>query len=226
VPTTTTTTTTTRSRDVARRTGPLVGAGLIAGGVLFSVGGGMHPKEDPPDVTLYEHMRIMFGNPDWYPSHALLLAGTVLIAAALLVLVRGGSLAGVPRAQAAATAAAVGAAVAVPGMLLHLVAAVEAGAIGAGPPTPIADAQVVVETLTAPLFGLGVAWFAVVGAPTRTVGNVVTAVPGVVGGVAYALAGATILITDALDGLSPLAAGIAVWAAAAGVGLLLRRRAT
>lgn len=70
------------------------------------------------------------------------------------------------------------------------------------------------------------AWFAVVGAATRTVGNVVTAVPGVVGGVAYALAGATILITDALDGLFPLAAGIAVWAAAAGVGLLLRRRAT
>jgi hypothetical protein len=224
--TTTTTTTTTRSRDVARRTSPLVGAGLIAGGVLFFVGGGMHPKEDPPDVTLYEHMRIMFGNPDWYPSHALLLAGTVLIAAALLVLVRGGSLAGVPRAQAAATAAAVGAAVAAPGMLLHLVAAVEADAIGAGLPTPITDAQVVVETLTAPLFGLGVALLAVVGAATRTVGNIVTAVPGVVGGVAYALAGATILITDALDGLFPLAADIAVWAAAAGVGLLLRRRAT
>jgi len=60
---------------------------------------------------------------------------------------------------------------------------------------------------------------------TRTIGNWVAAVLGVIGGVAYALAGGTFLLTDRLNFLFPISSGIALWAMAAGIGLLLRGRA-
>lgn len=49
---------------------------------------------------------------------------------------------------------------------------------------------------------------------------------GVVGGVGYGLAGATFLFSDRLGFLFPAASGIALWSIAAGIGLLLRLRAT
>jgi hypothetical protein len=111
------------------------------------------------------------------------------------------------------------------GMLLHLIAAVDADRIAAGEGTPITDVHVVVETITVPAFGFSMAALAVIGALTRTLGNRVTAIFGVVGGVGFGLAGATFLFTDTLDGLFPAASGIAVWALAAGIGMLLHRRA-
>ena len=51
------------------------------------------------------------------------------------------------------------------------------------------------------------------------------AVPGVVGGIGFGLASGTFLLTDKLDPLFPTAAGIALWAIAVAIGLLLRRRA-
>ncbi len=210
---------------VARRTNPLVAWGLVAGGVLFFAGGPLHPHEDPPGVGVKEHLRVMFEDPAWYPSHALLLVGTVLIAVSLVALVRGGSLSGVPRVHTVAVVAAAAAVLAAPATLLHLVAAVDADRIAAGRSTPLSDVQVVVETITVPVFGFAMAALAAVGAHTRTLGNRLTAVLGVLGGVGYGLAGATFLFTDALDPLFPAAAGIALWTVAAGVGILLRQRA-
>lgn len=215
----------TAARTVADRTSPLIGWGLLAGGAFFLVGGPMHPKEDPPGVSAKEHLRVMFEDPNWYPGHAVLLAGMVLIAVSLVALARGRTLAVVPRAHGAAVVAAFAATVGAPGMLLHLVAASDAGAIAAHQSTPITDLQGIVETVTVPAFGLSIAALAVIGAMTRTLGNTVTAVPGVFGGVGYGLAGATILFTDRLDFLFPAATGIALWTIAAGSGLLLRQRA-
>ncbi|WP_405145101.1 hypothetical protein OG589_00090 [Sphaerisporangium sp. NBC_01403] len=211
--------------EVAHRTSPLVAWGLLAGGVFFFAGGPMHPKQDPPNVTVKEHMRIMFEDPSWYPSHTVLLIGMALLALSLVALVRGRSLADVPRMPVVAVIAAIATAVAAPAMLLHLVAAADADRIAAHHSTPITDVQVIVETITVPAFGFSIAALAFVGAATRTLGNLVTAIPGVLGGVGYGLAGATFLVTDKLDFLFPTAAGIAVWAMAAGTGLLLRRRA-
>jgi hypothetical protein len=45
-------------------------------------------------------------------------------------------------------------------------------------------------------------------------------------GVGYGLAGITFPFTDRLDFLFPAVSGIALWTIAAGIGLLLRRRAT
>lgn len=113
----------------------------------------------------------------------------ILIAASLLALVRGGALAQVARAQTVATIAAVAAVLAAADMLLHLVVAVEADRLAAGRSTPLTDVHVVAETLTVPAFGLSIAALALVGAWTRTVGNPVAAVLGVVGGLVCACRG-------------------------------------
>jgi hypothetical protein len=110
-------------------------------------------------------------------------------------------------------------------MLLHLIAALDAGRIAAHHATPLTDVQVVVETVTVPIFGLSIAVLAVIGALSRTLGNWIAAVFGVLGGVGYAIAGATFLFTEATDPLFPTAAGIALWAVIAGIGLLRRRPA-
>jgi hypothetical protein len=206
----------------ARRISPAVPWGLVAGGALFFAGGGMHPKQDPPDVTLKEHMRLMFEDHAWYPSHAVLLAGMVLMAIALVVLVRDRALAASPRAQLAATVAAVATVLGALGMVVHLLAAVDADSIASGAGTPVVDSNIVLETITVPAFGLAIAALALVGASTRLLGNRLTAVLGAVGGVAFALAGATFLLTDALDPLFPLAGAIGLWAVATGIWLLRR----
>ena len=129
------------------------------------------------------------------------------------------------RAHKIAGVAAVAAVLASLDMVLHLVVATEADRIEAGLSTPLTDVHVIAETITVPLFGLSIAALAVVGAQTRTLGNALTAVLGVIGGVSYALAGATFLFTDALNFLFPMSSGIALWAIGVGVGLLLRSRA-
>jgi len=216
----------TEQRIRTPRTSPLVAWGLLAGGAFFFLGGSLHPKQDPPDVTLKEHLHIMFEDPMWYPAHVITLVGMALIAASLVLLVRGRSLAGVPRAHAAAVVAAVASAAAALGMVLHLAAALESDRIAAHESTALVDVNLIVETITVPFFGFSIATLAVVGAMTRTLGGWVAAPFGVIGGVGFGLAGGTFLLTDKLDPLFPLAAGIALWAMAAGIGLLLHARAS
>jgi hypothetical protein len=206
-------------RPSTRGASALVAWGLLAGGALFFLGGSLHPKEDPPDVTVKEHIHVMVDDPAWYPSHAVLLLGMGLMAVSLVALVRSGRFADV-RAARLARAAAAATAIGTAGMLLHLVVATEADALASGGSTPLVDLHVVVETITVPLFGLAIAALALVGGRAHSLGNRATAVLGVVGGVAYALAGATFLLTDALNPLFPLAGGIGLWAVAAGIGLL------
>lgn len=200
-----------------------IGFTLLAGGVVFFAGGPMHPSVDPPDVTVKEHLRLMFDEPTWYPSHTVLTIGLAVMAYGLITLVRSGALVNSP-ARTAARVAALATTIAVPAMLLHLVAAVDADRIASGASTPLTDIQVIVETITVPFFGLSIAALALIGGLTRTLGNKIVAIPGVLGGVGYALAGATFLFTDVFDPLFPAASGIAVWAAAVGVTLLLRNR--
>ncbi|MDQ3642509.1 MAG: hypothetical protein M3450_13850 [Actinomycetota bacterium] len=210
----------------APRISPRVAWGLLGGGAFFFVGGSMHPGEDPPGLSLKEHLHLLFQDPAWYPSHALLLAGMVLIAASLVALVRGGTLASVPRAQKVGAIAAVAAVLGALDMLLHLVVASEASSIATGEGTPLTDVHVVAETLTVPVFGFSIAALGVVGALTRTMGNRLTAVLAVVGGVTYGLAGATFAFTDTLNFLFPGGGVIGLWAIGVGIWVLLQSRAT
>jgi hypothetical protein len=208
---------------IAPRSASRVAGGLVAGGILFFIAGGMHPGDDPPGLSLKEHLLLLYEDPAWYPSHALLLAGTALIAASLIALVRGRTLAARPRVQAAAKIAAITASLSVVSALLHLVSASDADRIAAGAGTPLTDASLGVETLVIPAFGLAIAALAALGAATHTLGNWIAAVVGITGGVAYALAAGTALFTDALNFLFPAAAGIAVWAIMVGIGILTSR---
>jgi hypothetical protein len=208
-----------------RRAKSLAAWGLLAGGVSFFVGGSLHPGEDPPGLTLKEHLLLLYEDSSWYPSHALLLVGMVLIAASLVALVRAKTLASAPRAHTASVIAAFAAVLGAAASLLHLVAATEADKIAAGERTPLTDVSLVIETVINPAVGLSIAALALIGALTRTIGYRLTAVFGVVGGVAYALAGGTVLLTDKLNFLFPFSAGIAVWAVAAAIRLLLNARA-
>lgn len=203
---------------------PLIGWGLLAGGALFVAGGAVHPDEQSPGLGVKEHLRILFLDSAWYPSHALLLVGLVLLAVSLVALVRGGALAAAPLAHRVGVGAAAGAVLAALGMVPHLVAASEADRIAAGQGTGITDIYVVAETVTVPVFGFGIAALAVVGAVTATLGDRVTAALGVIGGVAYGLAGGSFAFTDRLTVLFPAAAGIGLWTMAAGIGLVLRHQ--
>lgn len=205
--------------------GSAVGWTLLAGGAAFFAGGPFHPKQDPPGVSVKEHLRVMFEDPGWYPGHALMLVGVGLIAVALVALARSRSLTGAPRTHAALVVAAVAAAAAAPAMLLHLLAATDADAIATGGSTTLTDVQNVVETVMAPAFGFSIAALAIAGGVTGTLGDRISAAFGAIGGIGYGLAGGTFLFTDALNPLFPAATGIAVWAIAAGVRLLWRRRA-
>jgi hypothetical protein len=204
------------------RTPRLVGWALLAGGLTFFVGGAMHPEEDPPDATLKEHLHAMYEDGNWYPGHGLLLVGTALIALALVALARSGALAQVRAAHTAAMAAAGASVLAVLAAFLHLVMASEGDRIAAGDTTPLTDANLVVESIAAPLFGLAVAWLAIVGSRTGTLGGRSAAVLAVLGGVPYAIAGGTFTFTDATDVLFPLAGFIGLWAVVTGVGVLRR----
>jgi hypothetical protein len=205
---------------------PLTGWALLAGGALFLVGGSMHPDEDLPGAPMSEQLRVMYEDPAWYPAHVLLIAGTAFMTVSLIALVRGRGLSAFPRTHVTAVVAAIAGAFATVGMVLHLVSATEIDEIVARQSTPISDVHLIMDTVTVPAFGFSMAALAVVGAMTRTLGNRVTAVPGVIGGVGYGLAGGTAMFTPVFDFLFPTAAGIALWALAAGIGLLLRRRAT
>lgn len=209
-----------------RRISPAVSWGLLIGGLFFFVGGSIHPGDDPPGLSVKEHLGLLFSDAAWYPSHALLLAGMVLVAAALVVLAQRRTLAAAPRAQVVASIAAVTAVFSAVATLVHLVAASEAARIASGQSTPITDVQIVTETLSAPASGFSIAALAVIGGATRTLGNRLIAAFGVVGGVSYGLAGGTFLFTDQLNFLFPASSGMGLWAIGAGGWLVLRARTT
>lgn len=215
----------TQERALARRTNPLTAWSLVAGGVLFSVGGAVHPNEDLPDASVAQQLRAMYEDPAWYPAHGAMFVGMLLITAALFALTRAPGIGGVPRARTATMVSAFAGAVGTVGALVHLVAATDAPRIGSGDSTPaFSRMHLVLETISVPLFSFSLVALAVIGAMTSTLGNRLTAVLGVVGGIGYGLAGGTAAVTPMFDFLFPTALGIGLWTIAAGIGLLLRPR--
>lgn len=43
----------------AGRTTAMVGCGLLAGGGFYFAGGSMHPSDDPPGLSVKEHLQIL-----------------------------------------------------------------------------------------------------------------------------------------------------------------------
>lgn len=204
-----------------RRPDPIAGACLIVGGVTFFAGGAMHPG-DRGTGTKVNQLHDMLIDSMWYPSHALVLVAMVAFAVAILRIRHRGGLDG---AMATVTrVVSVIAVVAVVGMTVHLLSALGAEGIADGNKTFAYQLQGFNETIVDASWGLGIAALAVVGGLTRTLGNPITLALGLVGGLAFALASATIAYTDRFDGLFPVASLIGIWGVVVGLVVLLRQR--
>jgi hypothetical protein len=193
-----------------RRTLPF--ALLALGGLAFIAGGATHPG-DSGSGTKTEQLHEMLVQTSWYPSHTLLLLGTVGFAAGAAALRDRGTAA----TRSVAGVATVVGAVAILGMAVHLLEGLNADALADGRANLFAQVQAVNETVVDAAWGLAFAALALVGGLTRSIGNVVTAALGAVGGAAFALASATIAFTDTFDPLFPVSALLGTWAIWIGV---------
>lgn len=206
---------------ISPRTGWLGGTCLALAGIAFFAGGVTHPQptiEGTKVETLYD----MFVQPTWYPSHALLVASFALFATAVLLLRRRGDLD--PRTHQVMNVVSVLLFVGTLSMAVHLFDALGAESIADGQPALVHEVATWNETIFSTLWGLGIITLAAVGGLTRTLGNRITMPLGVIGGVAWSLAGATVAFIDLFDPLFPIAGTlIPVWAVAAGVTWAVRR---
>ncbi|GAB3142623.1 hypothetical protein [Microbispora hainanensis] len=209
---------TTRPSTVSRldRAG---GACLVLGGVAFVAGGATHPG-DSGQGDKVQQLHEMLVQPSWYPSHALLLLSMVLFTAGVFAISRRGL--GASMATAAKVVTGIGV-LATAGMAAHLFAALGADSLVAGRPTAVYTLQTWNETIIDTLWALSIVFLAVAGGLTRTAGNRVTLALGLAGGLAYALASATIAFTDRFDPLFPVGSLIGVWAVAVGVMAMIRK---
>jgi hypothetical protein len=195
---------------------------LVVGGVAFFAYGPLHPVGDNHgDKT--EQLHSMLVDAWWYPAHAVGLLAFSSIAAGLLAIARDPVLPA--RVERATRVVGIIGVVMVGGQLVHTFAATQASSIAGGTTTPLVKVFMGVETLVNPVWSIAIAALAVIGGLSRTVGNRVLLPIGVIGGLAFALANATIAFTDALDGLFPVAGLIGVWAVAVGITGLARRPA-
>jgi hypothetical protein len=216
-------TTLNQSRTTAPTTARLDRAGfllLIAGGVAFFASGPLHPTgTDEGDKT--EQLHSMLVDSAWYPAHLVGLLGFACVAAGLLALGRDPAIRD-RLGRLMPISAGVGV-VATLGGVIHLFAATQAAEIEDGGTTPLVAAFMGVETIINPAWGLMVAALAVVGGLTRALGNRIVLPLGLLGGLAFAVATATIAFVDTFDPLFPVAGLAGVWLIATGIVGLSRR---
>ena len=193
--------------------------GLAAAGLLLGVGGMLHPRVDT-SVGYEQGMAGMFESSTWTGAHALTLAGFMLLAVSLTLLVRNFGPEWSRGRRLIGWAAVAGAGIAAVESVPHLLAASEADAMLAHGSTPLSDLHSALQAISTPAVGLSVAALALATARSRALGSgrVVAAI-ALVGGVAFALAGPVIAITEN-SALSPLfvgSAGLSIWLIASGV---------
>lgn len=198
------------TRNLSRLAGPL----FVLSGVAFFVGGVTHPR-DGGEGNKVEQLHDMLVDPSWYPSHAVLLASMALFATGVLAVRRRRD--PTPRAERVLKYVFVVACVATVDMAIHLLAKLGAESLADGRQSMVSRVQTVNETVVDAAWGLAVAALAVVGGLTGSLGNKVTIPFGLVGGLAFALASATIPYTDTFDPLFKVGSLLAMWAILVGV---------
>jgi hypothetical protein len=193
---------------------------LIVGGVAFFASGPLHPTgSDEGDKT--EQLHSMLVDPAWYPAHLLGLLGFACVATGLIALQRDPVLR--DRLGRLLSLSVLVAVTAVLGSVIHLFAATQADEIEDGGTTPLLAVFTGVETIVNPAWGLMIAALAVTGGRHRTLGNRTVLPLGLLGGLAFAVATATIAYVDTFDALFPVAGLAGLWLVAVGVIGLSRR---
>ncbi|MHA6629766.1 hypothetical protein ACU61A_30370 [Pseudonocardia sichuanensis] len=192
---------------------------LLVSGVCGLAGGLLHPDEDPA-LTGDAALASWVGNPQWIPSHMLILASTVLLVPGLYGLAR--SLTGAARKAAWTSFGA--ALVWVVESIPHLLAAADHHALLAGQPAPFLTGHLAGAVLVYPLAGFSLAALAVLGG--RALAHPALNAAGAVGGAAFGIAPIAVgpLGIDALGVLFGGMLLVTTWVAAVGATALLRRR--
>jgi len=214
-------TVTPESRTAQTRTsGPWPWA-FSLGGILFLIGGALHPNDDT-SLPEAEQTAESLGAAAWIPAHALLLVGSVGFLIGLVALAR--SPMSLPTAARRATwVAAVGAALFVVEGVFHLGAFADRDAVLSGEATPLLSTHMAMGLVAYPLFAFAVAALAVLSGHTLThpVVGVIGAIGAVAFGVAPTLVGAAGI--EALVFLFPVGGIIlGLWITVAGVMALIR----
>ena len=162
----------------------------------------------------------MYESAAWVGSHGMALAGFMLLAVSLALLVRDLGPAWGFHLRLIGWAAAAGAGIAAVESLPHLLAGSETDALLGGASTPMTDLHSLLQAIATPAVGLSVAALAVASARSRALGSGrIAAAFALVGGVAFALAGPVIAITEnsEMSGLFAGSAGLSIWFIVSGV---------
>lgn len=197
----------------------LAGPAFLLGGIAFFIGGATHPTDSGKGNKVLQ-LREMLVDSSWYPSHALLLVAMALFAAGILALRRRPDL--TPGMGKVLKYAAVIACIATVSMTVHLFGALGGDSLADGKHSLISRVQTLNATIDA-AWALAIAALAVLGGLTRTVGNRATIPFGLIGGVAFAVASATVPYTDTFDPLFKMGSLIAVWAVLTGITAIRRQ---
>ena len=210
-----------RSRRLALDGGTI--AAFAAAAVAFNIGGALHPNDSGTGNKVTQLHAMLLGS-TWYAAHLSLLASFGLFTVAFLRLP--GRLELAPATRRLVRVMAVVSALTTAAMVPHLLAPLGAESIADGHANAFSVFMTIDETLVDAPWALGIALLALVAGVMRDLGNRITAVAGVVGGVSFAAAAASIPFTDALDGLFAVGGmGITIWAlSVAGVAAWRRRQ--
>jgi hypothetical protein len=199
-------------------------AALVGAAVAFNLGGALHPNDSGTGNKVAQ-LHDMLLDSRWYPSHLGLLASFGLFTAFLLRLPRRPELA--PATWRTVRVMAAISALTTLAMIPHLLAPLGADSIADGESSALSVFMTIDETLANAPWALGVALLALVAGVSGDLGNRMTAVVGVVGGLSFAAAALTIPFTDALDGLFAVGgAGVTLWALGVACVAVWRRRRT
>jgi len=194
---------------------------MAAGGVLFLIGGPLHPSSDsslPESQATAE----LIGGGTWIPSHALILAGAIGYLIGLFGLARS-RMPLSTSARRAAWVAEVGAVLLAVEGVFHLGAFLDEDAALAGDSIPILSTHMALSLVVYPLFTFAVGALAVLS--RRTLTHPVVGAVGAIGAVAFGVAPALVGLAsiEALALLFPLGGAlIALWFTVVGVTALIR----
>lgn len=176
-------------------------AAFAACAVFILLGGPRHPGD--------ETMEQMLANPEWVPSHALMLAGFTALLVGLILWRRSGAGAAVPARWYGL--AVFGTAVQVVEMALHTAAVVDLGHLRAGQPTPVLTTHMTMVIFGYPLFALAISALIVAAARERSLGSWWIAPVGIAGVLMHG--GAAVLVAGlGMDRFRVLFLGAAVFA--------------
>jgi nitrate reductase NapE component len=171
---------------------PLWRAAFFLSGAAMMMGGPRHPSPHL-DRSFHDSTALMLANPEWVPSHLFILFSFVFLLLGLALWQRQAVLPDRARRWSRFALAASG--LAVVEMALHTAAVLDLDRLRAGAATPILSAHLFLTAVVYPLMALALAAVALHGVRAGRLGSRWIAWMAVLGGAAWGVAGACVVLT-------------------------------